>query len=67
NFGEGFERVVLLIESQEAETIAGALTLAAPLKFRGDLVAAAPPAPQKTPPAPPPPSPPRGSRAGPAG
>ena len=42
NFGEGFERVVLLVESQEAETIAGALTLAAPLKFRGDLVAAAP-------------------------
>ena len=47
NFGEGFERVVLLVESQEAETIAGALTLAAPLRFRGDLVAAAPAAPEK--------------------
>jgi len=48
NFRERFERVILLIESQEAETIAGSLSLAAPLKFRGDIVATAPALPEKT-------------------
>lgn len=49
NFRERFKRVILLIESQEAETIAGSLSLAAPLKFRGDIVATAPVLPEKSP------------------
>ncbi len=42
NFGDVFERVILLIDGQQAETLAGALTIAGPLRFRDDLVAAAP-------------------------
>jgi hypothetical protein len=41
NFGDTFERVILLIDGQQAETLAGALTIAGPLRFRGDLVTAA--------------------------
>ena len=40
NFGKVYEKVILLIEGQQAETIAGALTIAGPLKFRDDLVEA---------------------------
>lgn len=40
NYENVFERVILLIEGQQAETIAGALTIADPLKFRDDLVEA---------------------------
>ncbi|OGL60904.1 MAG: hypothetical protein A3J27_04845 [Candidatus Tectomicrobia bacterium RIFCSPLOWO2_12_FULL_69_37] len=47
NFPKHFEQVVLLVEGQEAETIAGALSLYEPLRLREDLVAkeAAQPAP----------------------
>ena len=38
NYGNVYEKVILLIEGQQAETIAGALTIAGPLKFRDDLV-----------------------------
>lgn len=40
NYGNVYEKVILLIEGQQAETIAGALTIAGPLKFRNDLVEA---------------------------
>ncbi len=40
NYGNVYEKVILLIEGQQAETIAGALTIAGPLKFRDDLVEA---------------------------
>ncbi|MEK6709699.1 MAG: GerMN domain-containing protein [Nitrospinota bacterium] len=39
NFPKHFEQVVLLVEGQEAETIAGTLSLYEPLRFREDLVA----------------------------
>lgn len=61
NFGESFERVVLLIEGQEALTIAGAYSISGPFRFRDDIIVkftpdvSAPPAPGK--PAGPPPRP----------
>ncbi len=61
NFRESFERVVILVEGQEAETVAGALSISGPLTYREDLVAkeAAVAAPAPAPPSPaPPPGPP---------
>ncbi len=61
NFGESFERVVLLIEGQEALTIAGAYAISGPFRFRDDIIAkftpdvSIPPEPEK--PAGPPPRP----------
>ncbi len=39
NFGEMFERVVLLIDGQAALTVAGAYSISGPLRFRDDIVA----------------------------
>jgi hypothetical protein len=39
NFGESFERVILLIEGQEALTIAGAYAISGPFRFRDDIIA----------------------------
>ncbi len=56
NFGDSFERVVLLIDGQEALTIAGSYSISGPLRFRDDIIAkftpdvSAPPPPE-TPPA----------------
>lgn len=56
NFGDSFERVVLLIDGQEALTITGGYSISGPFRFRDDIIAkftpdiSAPPPPE-TPPA----------------
>ncbi|MEE9274124.1 MAG: GerMN domain-containing protein [bacterium] len=60
NFGDIFERVVILIDGQEAETIAGSLTINGPLRLREDLILASAPEPAEAPPAPPRPPTPAG-------
>ncbi len=42
NFPDLFDRVVLLIEGQEARSVAGALAIAGPLKVREELIARVP-------------------------
>lgn len=42
NFRDSFEKVILLIDGQEAETIAGAYSVTGPMRYREDLVAEAP-------------------------
>ena len=60
NFKDTFRQVRILIEGQESETLAGALSLYEPLRLREDLVAkeSAAPAPGAPKPAPPAQSPP---------
>ncbi|MDA0999837.1 MAG: GerMN domain-containing protein [bacterium] len=42
NFRDSFEKVILLIDGQEAETIAGAYSVTGPMRYREDLVAEEP-------------------------